>query len=54
MFFDETKVFLKAGNGGDGCMSFLRQKYMPREDPMEEMVEKGEILYYKRTRMWPT
>jgi len=33
MFFDETKVFLKAGNGGDGCMSFLRQKYMPNGGP---------------------
>ncbi len=33
MFFDETKVILKAGNGGDGCMSFLRQKYMPKGGP---------------------
>jgi GTP-binding protein len=33
MFFDETKVHLKAGNGGDGCMSFLRQKYMPNGGP---------------------
>jgi len=33
MFYDETKVFLKAGNGGDGCMSFLRQKYMPNGGP---------------------
>ena len=33
MFYDETKVYLKAGNGGDGCMSFLRQKYMPNGGP---------------------
>ena len=33
MFYDETKVFLKAGDGGDGCMSFLRQKYMPKGGP---------------------
>ena len=33
MFFDETKVSLKAGKGGDGCMSFLRQKYMPKGGP---------------------
>ena len=33
MFFDETKVILKAGNGGDGCMSFLRQKHMPKGGP---------------------
>ncbi len=33
MFYDETKVYLKAGDGGDGCMSFLRQKYMPEGGP---------------------
>ena len=33
MFYDETKVYLKAGDGGDGCMSFLRQKYMPSGGP---------------------
>ncbi len=33
MFYDETKVYLKAGKGGDGCMSFLRQKYMPNGGP---------------------
>ena len=31
--FNFPKVFLKAGNGGDGCMSFLRQKYMPNGGP---------------------
>ena len=38
MFYDDTKVYLKAGDGGDGCMSFLRQKYMP---PAARMVETG-------------
>ena len=33
MFYDETKVYLKAGDGGDCCMSFLRQKYMPEGGP---------------------
>ena len=33
MFYDETKVYLKAGDGGHGCMSFLRQKYMPAGGP---------------------
>ena len=33
MFYDETMVYLKAGNGGDGCMSFLRQKYLPKGGP---------------------
>ena len=51
MFFDETKVFLKAGNGGDGCMSFLRQKYMPKGGPNGGNGGKGEISYYKLMRM---
>jgi GTP-binding protein len=29
MFIDEARVILKAGNGGDGCLSFLREKYRP-------------------------
>jgi GTP-binding protein len=33
MFYDETKVYFKAGKGGDGCVSFLRQKYMPKGGP---------------------
>jgi len=33
MFYDETKVYLKAGNGGDGCMSFRREKYIPFGGP---------------------
>lgn len=33
MFYDDTKVYLKAGDGGDGCLSFLRQKYMPEGGP---------------------
>ncbi|MEK9671116.1 MAG: GTPase ObgE [Rhodospirillaceae bacterium] len=27
-FLDEAKVFLKSGDGGDGCMSFRREKYI--------------------------
>jgi len=33
MFYDEVKVSLKAGNGGDGCFSFRRAKYEPRGGP---------------------
>ena len=33
MFYDQTKVILKAGKGGHGCVSFLRQKYMPNGGP---------------------
>ena len=27
-FIDKVRVFVAAGNGGDGCLSFLREKYL--------------------------
>lgn len=33
MFVDEVTVQLKAGDGGDGCMSFRRAKYEPNGGP---------------------
>lgn len=33
MFVDEVSVALKAGDGGDGCVSFLREKYKPKGGP---------------------
>ena len=37
-FTDEAKITVKAGNGGDGSVSFRREKYIPREDLMVAMV----------------
>lgn len=33
MFFDQTKIYLKSGNGGSGVVSFRREKYVPRGGP---------------------
>lgn len=33
MFIDEVKLKLIAGKGGDGCTSFLREKYVPLGGP---------------------
>ena len=33
MFVDEAKIWAKAGNGGGGCMSFRREKYVPKGGP---------------------
>src|ERR1700704_2205365 len=33
MFIDEAKIRVKAGNGGNGCMAFRREKYIPRGGP---------------------
>jgi GTP-binding protein len=33
MFIDEVKVYLKAGEGGAGCLSFRREKFIPKGGP---------------------
>lgn len=33
MFLDQTKIFVKSGNGGSGAVSFRREKYVPRGGP---------------------
>lgn len=32
-FIDEAKILVEAGNGGNGCCSFLRLKFMPKGGP---------------------
>jgi GTP-binding protein len=32
-FIDEAKIHIKAGDGGRGCVSFRREKYVPRGGP---------------------
>ncbi|HLE09497.1 MAG TPA: GTPase ObgE, partial [Thermodesulfobacteriota bacterium] len=32
-FIDEADIIVKAGDGGRGCMSFRREKYVPKGGP---------------------
>jgi GTPase len=33
VFIDEVNIYVKAGDGGNGCLAFRREKYVPRGGP---------------------
>lgn len=47
MFTDEVIVELYAGNGGDGCMAFRREKYVPMGGPFGGNGGRGSNIIFK-------
>jgi GTP-binding protein len=47
MFIDEAKIKVKAGDGGNGCLSFRREKYVPKGGPDGGNGGRGGHVYFQ-------
>ncbi len=46
-FLDEAKIYLKAGNGGSGCASFRREKFVEKGGPDGGDGGRGGFIFFK-------
>jgi ribosomal protein S3 len=43
-FLDQAKIYIKAGNGGNGCCSFRREKFIEGSVPLHTL--RADIDFY--------
>ncbi|MEO8666802.1 MAG: GTPase ObgE, partial [Ignavibacteria bacterium] len=54
MFLDYAKIFIKSGAGGNGCVSFRREKFVPKGGPNGGDGGKGGDIIFKATSQLST
>ncbi len=47
MFIDEAQIQITAGNGGHGCLSFRREKFIPKGGPDGGDGGRGGNVYFQ-------
>jgi GTP-binding protein len=47
MFVDKVRIYVNAGNGGDGCVSFKHEKFIPKGGPNGGNGGKGGSIYLR-------
>ena len=45
MFIDQVRIFVKAGDGGDGFVGFRREKYIPAGGRRGDGGRGGDVIF---------